>query len=124
MRLDLLGAPGRAAPAWTGRRAYACRWPWPARLRAARCERGGRLDRWIRDLAGQSGPDAALQDRIFLDTLLRPRLLDFLLPRRLARRLPRRRRRGTGGLLAALALGAGLQRLWQQQFSFCEIWGW
>jgi len=89
---------------------------WPARLRTALRERGRRLDRWIRDLAGLAGPDAALQDRIFLDTVLRPRLLDFLLPRRLARRLPRQPG-GVGGLaaplVAALLLAAGLHLAWQ-----------
>lgn len=88
----------------------------PARLRTAPRERGWRLNRWIRDLAGLSGPDAPLHDRIFLDTVLRPRLLDFLLPRRLARLLPRRPA-GGGGLLAAIALalwlGAGLHLAWQ-----------
>ena len=89
---------------------------WLARRRALRRERGRRLGRWIRDLARVAGPDATLQDRIFLDTVLRPRLLDFLLPRRLARWLPRRPG-GVGGLAAAtalaLVLGIGLHLAWQ-----------
>jgi formylglycine-generating enzyme required for sulfatase activity len=89
---------------------------WPARLRTALRERGWRLDRWIRDLAGLAGADAPVQDRIFLDTVLRPRLLDFLLPRRLARRLPRRPG-GVGERLAplvvALLLAAGMHLAWQ-----------
>ncbi len=88
---------------------------WPARLRTLP-ERGWPLDRWIRDLAGFAGPDAAWQDRIFLDTVLRPRLLDFPLPRWLARRLPRRPG-GVGGLVAplvaALLLAAGMHLAWQ-----------
>ena len=78
-------------------------------------ERRWRLDRWIRDLAGFSGVDAPLRDRIFLDTVLRPHLLDFRLPRRLTRLLPRRRA-ATGWLPAAglaLVLGAGLHLVWQ-----------
>ena len=86
------------------------------RLRTLVRERGWRLGRWIHDLAGVAGPEAALLDRIFLDTVLRPRLLDFLLPRRLARLLPRRPG-GVGGLAAATALALtfaiGLNLAWQ-----------
>jgi formylglycine-generating enzyme required for sulfatase activity len=62
---------------------------WWTRLRQALRERGLRPHRWVRDLVRGSGPDAALRDRIFLETVLRPRVLDFPLPRRLARLLPR-----------------------------------
>ncbi|WP_295447905.1 SUMF1/EgtB/PvdO family nonheme iron enzyme [uncultured Thiodictyon sp.] len=89
---------------------------WLARLRTAWRERGWRLGRWVHDLAALAGPDAPLQDRNFLDAVLRPRLLDFLLPRRLARRLPRRPG-GFSGFLAATALalllGLGLHLAWR-----------
>ncbi len=68
----------------------------------------GCMDSWLRDLVRFSGPQAVLQDRIFLDTVLRPRVLDFLLPRWLARRLPRR---PPGGFLAPLGLGLPLLAL-------------
>lgn len=67
-----------------------------------------RLDCWLRDLIRFSRRDAVLQDRIFHATLRRPRVLDFLLPWRLARRLPRR---PPGGLLAPLGLGLPLMAL-------------
>jgi hypothetical protein len=51
--------------------------------------KGWRLDRWIRDLLATAPADGALADRIFLDTVLRPGPLDFALPRRLRRLLPR-----------------------------------
>jgi formylglycine-generating enzyme required for sulfatase activity len=99
------------------------RQPWPVRLRRAWRDKGWRLDRWIRDLVATAPADGALADRIFVDTVLRPGPLDFALPRRLRRLLPRPFRHGRAGwtrripslaapALAALLLAFGVHWLW------------
>ena len=77
-----------------------------------------RIERWLLDLLRGAAPDAALRDRIFVDTVLRPGRLDFRLPVWLARLLPGDPRRWRpAGLLPPLALavllGAGVALAWQ-----------
>jgi formylglycine-generating enzyme required for sulfatase activity len=89
---------------------------WWRRMRRALRERGLRPDRWVRDLVRASGPEAALRDRIFVETVLRPRLLDFRLPRMLARLLPRPFSGSGWPALVRFILAAGLLGLAAQGF--------
>jgi formylglycine-generating enzyme required for sulfatase activity len=86
--------------------------PLPARLRRLLRDKPWRLGRQLRDWAATAPAETLLADRIFLHTVVRPRVLDLLLPRALRNLLSRRLARPlpppAEGKARPLAAAAGL----------------